>query len=301
MTTNSKTGRGVFAPAPSPGTGIHPRSNNARPPFDQGVALPSTRVGPPQPAVAEIVVGDGGREAVPRSAAGGRMPDAAGEYPVPGRTAEYNRRIAIHEGAGHAFLARCMGTELKSVSIIPDSNSEGRCLSAAYKCDLDGMADDQTTEISDLCERVQKLMPPLGMGRVESAEFFQRATVLAIELVAGTVAEQILHPHEAPLPTHHDQLEAAAFAGVAVASPGAIPAFLEYAKGEAAALIGDNPDVAMAIADGLVEHGSLTGDQVDAIIASAIATKAAAVERQRRADWQRRCESAARFVDYRER
>jgi hypothetical protein len=214
-------------------------------------------------------------------------------YPVVGRSKEYNRRIAIHEGAGHAFLARCMGTELRSVSIIPDSNSEGRCLLMAYKCDLDNAADDQTAVITDLCGRVQKLMPSLGAGRVESAEFFQRATVLAIELVAGTVAEQILHPHEEPLPTYHDQLEAAAFASVAVASPRAVPAFLEYAKGEAAALIYDHPDVAMAIADGLIEHGSLTGDQVDAIIASAIAAKAATVERERRLDWRRREKSAA--------
>jgi hypothetical protein len=139
-------------------------------------------------------------------------------------------------------------------------------------------------------------MPSLGTDRVESAEFFQRATVLAIEPVAGTVAEQILHPHEEPLPTYHDQLEAAAFAAVAVASPRAVPAFLEYAKGEAAALINDHPDVAMAIADGLVEHGSLTGDEVDAIIASAIAAKATAVERQRRLDWKRIEESAASFV-----
>jgi ATP-dependent Zn protease len=138
-------------------------------------------------------------------------------------------------------------------------------------------------------------MPSLGTGRVESAEFFQRATVLAIELVSGTVAEQILHPHEEPLPTYHDQLEAAAFAAVAVASPRAVPAFLEYAKGEAAALINDHRDVAMAIADGLVEHGSLTGDQVDAIIASAVAAKAAAVERERRADWARRCANASTF------
>src|SRR5258708_5286625 len=221
--------------------------------------------------------GDGESAARSTSTAEGIRPPMPGRDPVPGRSPEYNRRIAIHEGAGHAFLARCMGTELKSVSIIPDSKSEGRCLSMAYKCDLDNTDDDQTAVITDLCGRVQKLMPSLGTGRVESAEFFQRATVLAIELVAGTVAEQILHPHEEPLPTYHDQLEAAAFAAVAVASPRAVPAFLEYAKGEAAALINDHPDVAMAIADGLVEHGSLTGEQVDAIIASAIAAKAAAV------------------------
>ena len=103
-------------------------------------------------------------------------------------------------------------------------------------------------------------MPEHGTGRVEAAECFQRATVLCIELVGGSVAEQILHPQDEPLPTVHDQVEAAAFAAIAVSSRRAVPAFLEYAKGEAAALISDHPDVAMAIADGLVEHGVLTGD-----------------------------------------
>ena len=103
-------------------------------------------------------------------------------------------------------------------------------------------------------------MPEHGTGRVEAAECFQRATVLCIELVGGSVAEQILHPQDEPLATVHDQVEAAAFAAIAVSSRRAVPAFLEYAKGEAAALIGDHPDVAMAIADGLVEHGVLTGD-----------------------------------------
>jgi hypothetical protein len=41
----------------------------------------------------------------------------AGQYPVSGRSEAYNHRLAIHEGAGHAYLARCMGTELQSVSI----------------------------------------------------------------------------------------------------------------------------------------------------------------------------------------
>ena len=139
-------------------------------------------------------------------------------------------------------------------------------------------------------------MPELGAGRVEAAECFQRATVLCIELVGGTVAEQILYPQDEPLPTFHDQIEAAAFAAIAVSSPRAVPAFLEYAKGEAAALINDHPDVAMAIADGLVEHGILTGDQVDEIIVAALARKTLKIEVDRRAHWRAIEQSAADFT-----
>ena len=41
----------------------------------------------------------------------------------------------------------------------------------------------------------------------------------------------------------------------------------KYARGEAAALTNDRPDVAMAIADGLIGHGLLSGAQVDEIMA----------------------------------
>lgn len=225
-----------------------------------------------------------------------RRPNPDAHYPVPGRTPEYNRRLAIHEGAGHAYVARCMGTELQSVSIIPGDGFEGRCLSKAYQCSLYETPSDETVEIVDLCERAKRLMPELGAGRVEAAECFQRATVLCIELVGGTVAEQILHPQEEPLPTYHDQIEAAAFAAIAVSSPRAIPAFLEYAKGEAAALINDHPDVAMAIADGLVEHGILTGDQVDQIIFAALARKTLKTEVDRRTNWRAIEQSAADFA-----
>jgi hypothetical protein len=264
-------------------------------------------------SAAAIGASDGGRSSFPNpDAAGLSVPPASdstdpvrdmsasgvgrSEYPVPGRSPEYNRRIAIHEGAGHAYLARCMGTELHSVSIIPGDGFEGRCLSKAYQSSLYEAPTDSTVEIVDLCERAQRLMPELGTGRVEAAEFFQRATVLCIELVGGSVAEQILHPQDEPLPTFHDQIEAAAFAAIAVASPRAVPAFLEYAKGEAEALINDHPDVAMAIAEGLIEHGVLTGDQVDEIIVAAMSRETLKAEAERRAKWAGVLTSAAEFT-----
>ena len=228
---------------------------------------------------------------------GSRITGGAGQYPVPGRSEAYNRRIAIHEGAGHAYLARCMGTELHSVSIIPGDGFEGRCLSRAYQSSLYEAPADKTVEIVELCQRAQRLMPELGIGRVGAAEYFQQATVLCIELVGGSVAEQILYPQDAPLPTLHDQLEAAAFAAIAVSSPRAVPAFLEYAKSEAAALINDHPDVAMAIADALLEHGILTGEQVDSVIASAMAREHHLnVEIERRARWRSVEQNAADFA-----
>jgi hypothetical protein len=57
-----------------------------------------------------------------------------------------------------------------------------------------------------------------------------RAQVAAIELVGGRVAEQILHPNDAPLVAEHDQIEARAFAAVACAAPQSASALLAYAR-----------------------------------------------------------------------
>jgi hypothetical protein len=52
---------------------------------------------------------------------------------------------------------------------------------------------------------------------------------------------------------------------VAFSTVAAVPAFLEYAKGEATALINDHPGVVMAIAEALVERGILTGAAVGVV------------------------------------
>jgi hypothetical protein len=49
------------------------------------------------------------------------------------------------------------------------------------------------------------------------------------------------------------------------------------------------------VADALAEKGELYGDEVDQIIVEAVARRAAAIEKQRRADWRRRTANAATF------
>jgi hypothetical protein len=100
------------------------------------------------------------------------------------------------------------------------------------------------------------------------------------------VAEQIFHPKEEPLPTSHDQIEATAFASLAVASARAVPAFLAYCRAEAAALIRDHLGSAKAIADALVERGELTGAEVDEIIAVALVRETMNDEKARQRKWR---------------
>lgn len=51
-----------------------------------------------------------------------------------------------------------------------------------------------------------------------------------------------------------------------------------------------------ALVDAIVEKGTLSGIEVDGIIMQAMAAEGLALERQRRADWTRVEQSAARFV-----
>ena len=123
-----------------------------------------------------------------------------------------------------------------------------------------------------------------------------RAQVLVIELLGGEVAELILHPDHPSLGAKHDQVEANAFAKVAVAASPAVAALIKYCEAEAAALIRANIDIVRALVEELIERGILTGDQIDVIIAREVAVKALANERARRAAWKIVENNAAGFA-----
>jgi hypothetical protein len=112
----------------------------------------------------------------------------------------------------------------------------------------------------------------------------------------GRVAETILHPDLPPLNSVHDHVEAAAFARVSAATRSATSELIKYAEAEAAALIHENIDVARALVDALIAHGSLTGDQVDRVIVDAVGARSQAAERKRRPDWHEREASASKFL-----
>ncbi len=252
---------------------------------DFSAALPSAPVGS---AAAAAGGGD-------FAAGSGRMPD----YPVPGRSPEYNRRVAGHE-IGHAFVARAQGSTVHFVTIVPGRGYEGRCVRSGppSQLNLDESPELETNEIVDICSRLEKLTPEIGSGRVESAEFYIRAQVAAIELVGGRVAEGILHPDLPPLPAEHDQAEARAFAAVACAAPGAVGALIAYAEAEAEALLRAHPIVVTALVDAIEEKGTLSGIEVDGIIMRAMAAEGVAVEQRRRAAWKRVEQSATFFSDF---
>jgi hypothetical protein len=219
-------------------------------------------------------------------------------YPVPGRSADRNLHIAAHE-IGHTLTSRALGDTVHEVSIIPDRDPggyEGRCIRSGPKSSLTFDDSDAAPMMPDqviwICERLEALgAPELGTSRIDTAENYVRGMNNVVALVAGEAAELVLHPDLPSLGTQHDFDEARAFARITVIASPAVEAMIQYAKAEATAIITANLDIARA----LVEAGQLSGDQVDIIIADAIAARAVEAERVRRADWKARQRSADRF------
>jgi hypothetical protein len=86
----------------------------------------------------------------------------------------------------------------------------------------------------------------------------------------------------------HDLLEARAFASVCASPGAAVDALLRCAEAEAETLIRAHLPVVTALIDQLVEHGTLSGEQVDEIISGAVAAEIVAAEHQRRRKRRRR-------------
>jgi hypothetical protein len=222
---------------------------------------------------------------------------ACENYPVSGRSALRNRRIAGHE-IGHALVTRCLGDSCWSVTIIPGGGYEGKCVRSGPPSDLtlQETFEDKTEEILTVCERLERLTPELGSARSESAEYYVRSQSNIIALVAGECAELLLHPDLPSLGAAHDGVEARAFARVAVAASPAVEALIGYAVAEANALLTSNRDILDALVEALIEAGELSGERVDEIISDCVAARAVAAEKFRRVDWQQRQRNATQFL-----
>jgi hypothetical protein len=221
-------------------------------------------------------------------------------YPVPGRSADRNVRIAAHE-AGHALVGRCIGTHIHLCTIVPDDEQgyQGHTVRSGPVTALE-LNDDSTildtAEVMAICERLLELEPEIGANRIESSEAYQRCQGNIIELMGGEAGERLLHPDLPVLGAIHDHTEALSFAKIAVATKPAVGALIEYCKSEARGLLEQNIDVARALVAALIEKGTLLSDEIDAIISGTVVARSLEKERQRRTDWKQRELSAADFL-----
>jgi hypothetical protein len=220
-------------------------------------------------------------------------------YPVPNRTALRNAQICAHE-SGHALVGRALGNSVWLVTVVPDlgpNGFEGRCVRSGpvSEMTLSEGNSNQTEQILSICERLESITPELGSARVDLSEYIVISQNNIVELLAGECAELILHPTLPSLGARHDHTEAAAFARVAVAAAPATIALLAYCKAEAVALLTQNRDCLDALVEALIEHGELSGSEVDAVISGAVGARLMATEVKRRVEWAAAEQRAAAF------
>jgi len=139
-------------------------------------------------------------------------------------------------------------------------------------------------------------MPGLGEARTDCAELLAHATTRAIELAAGSASEQLFYPADEPLAAIDDRRQARAFAGLVCFTPFAIDQFLIYVISEATALLSAHRGAVIAVAEALLEKRTMTGTEIDSVIANALALEDLAAERGRRAAWRKTLASADAFA-----
>jgi hypothetical protein len=178
------------------------------------------------------------------------------------------------------------------VEIIPHGVFSGRCIRTGFASSL-ALFDEKADVPRDLvriCAEVGP--PPPGASRVESAEAIVRVQVLITELLAGSVAERIMHPDLVPLNAEHDEIEARALAETCASN---VDALLTFCAAEAESLIRAHLDVVKALVVGLLEKGRLYSGEVDQIIADTVGRRQIAEEHERRRQWAQRVKNAAAF------
>jgi hypothetical protein len=200
------------------------------------------------------------------------------------------RRVAVHE-SGHAVVARCFDMPLGGATIVAGENYSGMCWGPQGKPSKLGGSDE-------ICTQAQALMPPLGESRSDAAEMLAHAHARVIEIVAGSESERLFCTDAPPLEALQDQQDAEQFARLMCVHPDAVDDFISYARHEARALLTELASVVHALADALLERLTLTGAEIDAVIANALVLEDLAAEKSRSLDWAQRMINARAFEVY---
>lgn len=208
-----------------------------------------------------------------------------------GRTYEDDIRIAAHE-SGHALCARLLGNSVGGVTVNPDPvrRSEGMCWGI-------GHAEAFATggcDASDVRDALAAEMPQDGEDRSGVVDIFANAYAHCIELMAGRAAERILLDDE-PAPPADDLRQARELALLFCRSEKAVGSFVAHCEIAARDLLMPHGDVLIALSTVLRIKRTLTGAEIDTLIADVQAGKALAEERRRREEWRDRVLAAKRF------
>jgi hypothetical protein len=207
-----------------------------------------------------------------------------------GRSEDDDLRISVHE-AGHPICARLLGQPLGGATINPDPNGKYGGLVWGPRHSVAFGRDDSADDVPELCDKLRTFMPQDGEPRADAADVYLHALNRCIELAAAAVAERMLLPGE-PVPSVSDIEQAVGLASLCCRSAEAVERFLAFAEQQAHDLIYPHVPIIMSLATVLRIRRTLTGEEIDKVIATTHARLVLAAERERRRDWERRLENA---------
>jgi hypothetical protein len=213
----------------------------------------------------------------------GRLPD------ITNRTPADDQRIALHESC-HAITGRVLGQPLGGVSCDPGRDgSSGRCWGPSFEARF------AKEEFASIVEEISTLMPGDGESRLadDVPTIFAHVHIRVVELTAGSTGE-MLFLGDAWLAAD-DRAQERRLARLIASSDESAEKFIEFCAAEAATILRAHEHIVRALTKELLIRRTISGGEVDAIIAAAVAREALAAERKRRADWNRLVTSAAHF------
>ncbi|MHC2627070.1 hypothetical protein ACVIW2_009102 [Bradyrhizobium huanghuaihaiense] len=210
-----------------------------------------------------------------------------------GRSEDDDERCAVHE-AGHAVAARLLGKPLGGATINPDPNGKYGGLVWGPRHSVAFGSDDDDGDVLELCNKLQDLMPQDGEARGDAADIYLHAHDRCIELAAASVAERMLLAGE-PVPSVSDVEQAVALASLVCKSAEAVERFLAFAEQQARDLLTPHVPIIMALSIVLKIRRTLTGVEIDDVIATTVAGLQLAEEQARRREWRNAELAADRF------
>jgi hypothetical protein len=158
-----------------------------------------------------------------------------------------------------------MDFPISCATVEPNKWFSGRCLAPLSRAD--DSPEQQIAAAQAICDQVRALIGnTLGQDPLEFAGWRTHVHARCMILAAGNCAELIAFPDTAPLDNGMDRALSRIYAE-SICAPAAVPAFLEYVRQEATALLVSQRHVLRAAAEALEAHGSLTGPEIDIIIA----------------------------------
>jgi hypothetical protein len=205
-------------------------------------------------------------------------------------------RVAVHEGSHCLSGLVLLGADsLGGATICPSATYGGRTWGKLNNSAELGSTSAEDVPV-DLCDRLRMFMPASGEPISDASEIHAHVRGRVVDLLSGSEGERLLCADGPPWHAESDLAQARRLAGIICCSAETVELFLAFCRAEASNLVAKHCTSIQAVAAALIEHRTLTGGQIVAVVAKSIAHEAMIAKQQRRLDWQRRCESAARFA-----